>query len=184
MKTVYIITLILIIIVVILAFVVLFYKYFNEKLFSLFKKLNDTEEEYNTKYNKKFDIVNRFIDEIINKYKTESKVFDSVKKIDEVDTSIKTEKLLNKCYKELVQIKEDKQKARELKVFKELINEYEENELSLISLRTYYNNYTVVYNNLLSKFPYNLIAKFKKYKVKNLLEGKELEIDFNNELEV
>ena len=184
MKTVYIITLVLIIIAVILAFIILFYKYFNEKLFILFKKLNDTESEYNTTFNNKFDIVNRFIDEITKKYKTESKTFDSVKKLEEIDTSLKTEKLLNKCYKELVEVKEDKQKTREIKIFRELIDEYEDNELSLISLRTYYNSYTIIYNNLLSKFPYNLIAKFKKYKVKNLIEGKELEVDFNNDLEV
>ena len=184
MKTVYIITLVLILLAVILAFIILFYKYFNEKLFTLYKKLNDTEEEYNDKFNKKFDIVNRFMEEIIKKYKTESKTFDNVKKIDEIDISLKMEKLLNKCYKELVEVKEDKQKTREIKIFRELMNEYEDNELSLISLRTYYNSYTVIYNNLLSKFPYNLISKLKKYGVKNLIEGKELEIDFNNDLEV
>ncbi len=184
MKTVYIITLILIIITIILAFIILFYKYFKEKISDLFKKLNDTEEEYINRFNNKFDIINRFINEITNKYKTESKVFDSVKNIEDIDISLKNEKLLNKCYKELVQIKEDKQKTREIKVFRELMNEYEENELSLISLRTYYNSYTVIYNNLIAKFPYNLIAKFKKYKVKSLIEGKELEIDFNNDLEV
>ena len=184
MKTVYVVTLVLLIVFIILAFIVLFYKYYNEKLFNLYKKLNDTEEEYTSKFNNKFNIVNRFIDAIKDKYKTDSKAFDNVKEIDELDISLKNEKLLNKCYKELVQIKEDKQKTRELKVFREIMNEYEENELSLISLRTYYNSYTVVYNNLISKFPYNIISKCKKYKVKNLIEGKELEIDFNNDLEV
>ena len=184
MKTIYIITLVAIVIVVILAFIILFYKYYHEKILDLFKKLNDTEEEYNSKFNNKLDIIKRFITEIVNKYKTESKVFDNVNNIEELDTSLKTEKLLNKCYKELLQIKEDKQKTREIKIFRELINEYEENELSLISLRTYHNSYTVVYNKLISKFPYNLIAKFKRYKVKDLIEGKELEIDFNNDLEV
>ena len=184
MKTIYIITLVAIVIVVILAFIILFYKYYHEKILDLFKKLNDTEEEYNNKFNNKLDIIKRFITEIVNKYKTESKVFDNVNNIEELDTSLKTEKLLNKCYKELLQIKEDKQKTREIKIFRELINEYEENELSLISLRTYHNSYTVVYNKLISKFPYSLIAKFKRYKVKDLIEGKELEIDFNNDLEV
>ncbi len=184
MKTIYIITLVAIVIVVILAFIILFYKYYHEKILDLFKKLNDTEEEYNNKFNNKLDIIKRFITEIVNKYKTESKVFDNINNIEELDTSLKTEKLLNKCYKELLQIKEDKQKTREIKIFRELINEYEENELSLISLRTYHNSYTVVYNKLISKFPYNIIAKFKRYKVKDLIEGKELEIDFNNDLEV
>ena len=55
MKTVYIITLIAIIVVIILAFIILFYKYYNEKLSNLFKKLNDSESEYTTRFNNKFD---------------------------------------------------------------------------------------------------------------------------------
>ena len=72
MKTVYIITLIAIIVVIILAFIILFYKYYNEKLSNLFKKLNDSESEYTTRFNNKFDIVNRFIDAIKDKYKVKT----------------------------------------------------------------------------------------------------------------
>ena len=82
MKTVYVVTLVLLIVFIILAFIVLFYKYYNEKLFNLYKKLNDTEEEYTSKFNNKFNIVNRFIDAIKDKYKTDSKAFDNVKEID------------------------------------------------------------------------------------------------------
>ena len=92
--------------------------------------------------------------------------------------------MLNKCYKELIQIKEDNQKNRELKSFREIIDDYEENELHIISLRTYYNKYTLEYNNMIKKFPYNIVAKFKKYKIRPILEGKELSSNFNNDLEV
>ena len=73
---------------------------------------------------------------------------------------------------------------RELKSFREVIDDYEENELVIISLRTYYNKYTLLFNEMIKKFPYNLIAKIKKYKLRTLLEGKELDINFNNDLEV
>ena len=61
---------------------------------------------------------------------------------------------------------------------------YDNNELKIISLRTFYNKYTLQYNNLIKKFPYNIISKFKKLKIKNIIEGKELDINFNNDLEV
>ena len=59
-----------------------------------------------------------------------------------------------------------------------------DNELLIISLRTYYNKYVLEYNNLIKKIPYNIIAKFKKYQLRTLLEGKELTTNFNNSLEV
>ena len=61
---------------------------------------------------------------------------------------------------------------------------YDNNELKIISLRTFYNKYTLEYNNMIKKVPYNIISKFKKFKIKNIIEGKELDINFNNDLEV
>ena len=104
-------------------------------------------------------------------------------KIDSIK-SYKNEKILNKCYKEILQIREDNKKTKEVRSFKDIINDYEDNELLIISLRTYYNKYILEYNNLIKKFPYNIIAKIKKYQLRTLLEGKELVNDFNNTLEV
>ena len=119
------------------------------------------------------------------KYKVESKVFDETKEItiDSIN-SFKNEKTINKCYKEIIQVKEDNKKVRETKAFKELINDYDKNELRIISTRTYHNKYTLIYNNLIKKFPYNIISKCKKYKMKDLIEGKELSNNYNNDLEV
>ncbi len=113
---------------------------------------------------------------IENKYKTHSRTFDDVRKIkmDELST-IKNEHLLNKCFKEILDIKEDNKKVRETKSFKEIIEEYNENELHIISLRTFYNKYVLEYNNIIKKIPYNIVSTLKKYKVKNLLEGKEID---------
>ena len=122
---------------------------------------------------------------IEDKYKVESKIFEDVKKM-KIDSikSYKNEKILNKCYKEILQIKEDNKKTKEVRSFKDIINDYEDNELLIISLRTYYNKYVLEYNNLIKKIPYNIIAKFKKYQLRTLLEGKELTTNFNNSLEV
>ena len=91
---------------------------------------------------------------------------------------------LHKCYKELLQIKEDSQKNKEIKSFREIIDKYEDNELHIISLRTFYNKYAVKYNNLIKKFPYSIVASINKYKAITLLEGKEIDSEFINDLEV
>ena len=185
MKTIYVITLILIIIMIVLGLLIFIYKDAKHKLESIYKRLEDTEKDYDDKFKIKYDLVVKYIKAIKDKYKIESKTFDSVTELgDEFEYSLKNENLINKCYKELNKIKEEKQKIKELKAFREIINDYEENELSLLSLRTYYNTHIVSYNNIIKHFPYNIISKFKKYKVKSLLEGKEIESDFNNNLDV
>jgi len=185
LKTTYIITLILLIAIVIIGFTTLLYRYYKDKLELISKKLNNAQDEFNEKLNTKYDLTIKLIKLVQTKFKIESKLFEDVKNInkDSLNTA-KSDKLLNKCYKEIIQIKEDNQKNKELKSFRELIDKYEDNELNIISLRTYSNKYILIFNNMIKKFPYNIISKFKKYKIKTLIEGKELDTNFNNDLEV
>ena len=37
---------------------------------------------------------------------------------------------------------------------------------------------------MIKKFPYNIISKIRKLKIRNIIEGKELDVNFNNDLEV
>lgn len=180
------IVLLIIAILLILAGVCLvLYGSFKEKLENIIDKLDDSEKECLDKYNNKFDLLKKIIDFIKNKYKVDSKIFEEAMdlKIEDLN-SFKHEKILNKCYKEVTQIREDNPKVRETKAFKELLTKYEDNELSIISLRTFHNKYTLIYNNMLHKFPYNIISKIKNYKIKTLIEGKELDNNYNNDLEV
>ena len=120
-----------------------------------------------------------------SKFKCESTAFDEVKdlEIDNLD-SFKDEKKLIKCYEELVHVIEDNPKSKDLKTLKDYVKKYENNDLKIVSIRTYYNKYTLQYNNMIKKFPYNIISKIKKLKIRNIIEGKELDINFNNDLEV
>ena len=185
MKTIYTLTLIFIIITVLISIIMLLYSEAKKRICSLYEKLNNIENKYIEKYNNKYELVTKFINGIEDKYKIENKTFNNVKALEgSLEVNQKNEKLLNKCYKELKEIKEEKQKIKELKLFRKIIDDYEENELALISLRTYYNSHTLIFNSLIKKFPYNIISKFKKFSTKNLIEGKEIDLDFNNDLEV
>ena len=147
-------------------------------------KLNDSESECLDKFKTKYNLLLELIEYTEKKYKIESKVFEEAKEIKiESLNSFSNEKILNKCYKEILQIKEDNTKVKETKAFRELIKKYNENELNIISLRTYHNKYTLVFNDMIKKFPYNIISKVKKYNINELIEGQELN-SFNNDLEV
>lgn len=173
----------LLFIIISIAIVIVKNCYERIKVFN--KNLLITKDDFNEKIFNKYDLIKKFIKSIKEKYKVDIKLFEEVNDLDENDLlSLKNEKLLNSCYKELVHIKEDNQKNKELKVFKDIISNYENNELYILSLRTYYNKHILKYNNLIKKFPYNLIAKMKKCSSLSILDGKELEEEITDNLEV
>lgn len=180
-----VILLIIGILLFIIGLLVILFLYFNNNIKELLYKTDDSEESIYEKLKDKNSIVIRLIKIIENRYKVESKIFEQVKKIKQDQQSLfKSDKLLTKCYDEIIQIKEDNSKIKEVKSFKDIIFEYEDNEIHIISLRTYYNKYVLSYNNLINKFPYNIVSKIKKYKLKILFEGKEFDENFNNDIEV
>ncbi len=183
MKTINVILLIVSIVIVLLVFFIIMFKYYNERIQLLIKRLENSEKDFVEKLKNKYNILIRMINIIENRYKTNSITFDEVKKIKIEDlATLKNENLFNKCYKEIIEIKEDNRKVREIKSFREVIEEYNSNELYLISLRTYYNKYTLEYNNLIKKIPYNIVSTLKHYKMKSLLEGNTIEDEINMEV--
>ena len=173
------------ILIIINALLFILYRYFSDKLNLVKQRLDDSEKECMDKYKIKYESIIKLIDMSLSKYKVESKVFDLAKQIDENEIhNYKDEKLLNKCFKEIKQIKDDNPKIKETKALKDLIKSCNENEISLVSLRSYHNKYTVIYNNMIKKFPYNLISKIKRYNLNTLIDGNELEANYNNDLEV
>lgn len=180
-----VIILIFCIILVILCVLYILYRYNNEKLNALISKIDGCEKDCFEKLNRKYDMLMRFISSIEDKLKIDSKSFDEIKKIKLTSIkSYKHEKELNKCYTEIKQICEDKKRTKEAKNLIKQFKNYEENELEIIALRTYYNKCILEYNNIIKKAPINILANFKKLKVKTLIEGPEIDSNFNNDLEV
>lgn len=185
MNTLNIIALILVILIVLVMLTIILFKYHAEKLKELKELLDDSEKECIDELKRKNEIISKMIKVATSKFKCESTAFDEVKdlEIDSLD-SFKDEKKLIKCYEELVHVIEDNPKSKDLKTLKDYVKKYENNDLKIVSIRTYYNKYTLQYNNMIKKFPYNIISKIKKLKIRNIIEGKELDINFNNDLEV
>ncbi len=173
------------IVIIIAGILYLLYKYNNEKLEGLLNKIDSSENDCFEKLNRKYDLLMRFIESIEGKLKIESKIFDDIKKL-KINSikSYKHEKELNKCYSEIVTIAEDKKRTKEGKNLKKQFKSYEDNELEIIALRTYYNKCVLEYNNQIKKTPINILAKIKHLKLKTLIEGAEIDSNFNNNLEV
>lgn len=188
MKTLNIVALILVILIVVFLLLNILLKFFKERIDNLYKMLNNAENDLLDKLKNKKELLTKMIEFVTKKFKIESNTFDEVKNIAIDDlVNFKDENILDKCYSEIIEIRDDNKKTRETKDIKDFnknIDDYEDNELHIISLRTFYNKYTLEYNNLIKKIPFNLVAKLKGYKIKTLLEGREIDDSFNNDLEV
>ena len=76
MKPINIIILIICIVTVLTFLFIILFKFYNEKILILLKKLDQSEIEYKEKYKNKSDRLNKLIELIESKDKTHSKVFD------------------------------------------------------------------------------------------------------------
>ena len=176
---------IIFIVLLLVVLCIIMYKYKGDRLINIKNKLDLSEDEYYSRIKSKQEILLSLINIVEPKYKVESKVFEDAKKLEITQEKLyDNEKLLNKCYKEIIHVIEDHSKVKQTKALKEELKKYDDSELFIISIRTFYNKYTLIYNNIIKKFPYNIIAKLKKYKIKSLIEGKELDTNYNNDLEV
>lgn len=188
MKTLNIIALVLVILIILCLLINILLKFFKERIDNLHKMLTNAENDMLEKMKNKKELLVKMINYVTKKLKIESSTFDEVNALEINDlVNFKDESVLDKCYSEIMEIRDDNKKTRETKDVKEFnrnIDDYEDNELHIISLRTFYNKYTLEYNNLIKKIPFNLVAKLKGYKIKTLLEGREIDDSFNNDLEV
>jgi len=155
----------------------------NENLTKLMYKSGICESDMDDRLKSKEDLILRTINIINRQIKLDIKVFDEVKniKVNKLNKYDK-DKLLNSAFNEINKIYSDNPKLKEVKSFDGLIKDIEKLEIEMISLRTLYNKCACEFNNLHDKFPYNLICKFRKLKIKNLYEGRELTNEIEKEL--
>jgi len=177
MNTTNIIILVILIIVFLTLAFIIFFKIFNDKIKDIVFKIEETSDTCKEKIKEKYSILIEMINAIEKKLNVQSKTFDKLKKmnIDNINL-FKNDKEFIKCYNDIKNIIEDNN-DKKVKGLKNLIEKYEKNEIHIISLRTYYNKNIIYYNNLINKFPYNVISFLKKYKLKLLFEGKEIEVE-------
>lgn len=100
-------------IIILVLLLLLLYRYYNDKINELLKKINKSEKQELNKLKEKQNILIRAINLIENKLDIKSKTFDDVRKL-KIDslTTFKDEEILNKCFNEILDIKEDNSKSK------------------------------------------------------------------------
>jgi LemA protein len=148
----------------------------NNALIDLLYRIDEANKLIDASIRKKYDDLIRIVNIIEKKIKINSKKINEIKKIN-IDgfDKIEIDNILEEVYKEIKEISSDYSKLNSTKSFNGLLEDLNNNEIHLISLRTFYNKNVAEYNNKLKTFPSNIIAKLKKYNFKVFYEGKELD---------
>ncbi len=154
----------------------------NDVVTMLVYKTGMCESDIDERLKNKEDLILRCINIINRQVKLDIKIFEEVKniKVSKLNNYDK-DKLLSDAFKEIEKIYLDNSDLKKVKSFDGIIKDIEKIEIELISLRTLYNKWACEFNNLCVRFPYKMVCKIRKFKIKSLYEGKELKSDIEKE---
>ena len=165
---------VLIIIILLAAVGIVLINKYNE-IAKTYIKINDAEINIDETLREKYDLITKVINIIEKNTDVESKVLDEIKNIkSDKYSNFEIDRLLTKCFKEIIKIASDYDSVSKNKSFKSMKEKLKDTEEKLIALRTFYNKYTTKYNLLLSTFPSNIVAKVGKYEQTSQYDGKNL----------
>lgn len=155
----------------------------NDKLNTLVYKIDMCEKDIDIHLKKKEENVLRLISIVNRQLNLDLKEFEKVKNLKASKVNnIEKDKLLTEAVDEIKKVYADNSELSEVKSFDGILKDIDNDEISLISLRTLYNKSTGEYNMLLGRFPYGLLSKFRKLLVKPLYQGIELQEVIEKEL--
>ena len=138
-------------------------------------KINEAESIIDELLRKKYDLLNLIRDVIIDETKVSDKAFEEYKKIKDMNiSSFDFERKLTEYNTLINKIKNDYDVLDDDTRFKNYYDDiYVINE-KLEAAKSFYNKYTSVINNIIRKFPSNLIAYIHHIKVQAFFDGKDM----------
>lgn len=136
--------------------------------------MNESEAFIDTTLRKRFDLLNKSIS-IIESNLKDTKVLESISNLKSKKLSnFELDRILIEAINEFNRYKEEIPTLVDNEAFLKIDLALFESESEIVAARKYYNDIITDYNNLVRKFPSNIIAKFCHYKVKPYFDGKNM----------
>lgn len=151
------------------------YIYASNKYQDITLRIEEVEELIDETIKSKYNTINQIISQI-HKIDEDIKgnIFNEIIKLRSRKISnYELDKKIKDAYSELLSIKDNNDKLKDDKDIKKDIKELKECDNKLSTLHKYHDTNVEIYNNMLVKFPTNIIANINKYKPKDLYEKEE-----------
>ena len=175
----------ILIIIILIALLAIGYIYYYNRLQDLKINIDEAEFIIDESLREKYDtLVNTssIIKEIIKDKKTSFKDLQEIK--NEEISSFDLDRRLNEYQNLLNTLKDDYSDLNKDKDFQNNLNTIKQIDEKITAAKGFYNDYITKQNDLIRKFPSNIIAKFHNIKIKNYFDGKDLNDDNENDFKL
>lgn len=170
-----IIYIIVCVVIVLLALIIGIYIYYHNKYQISMIKIKEAENNIDSLLNKKLELLLN-VNEFVNKKKKKI----SLDGIDEIDKDKLNNFELNislaKYNKTIIELTDYNKDIKFNDDEKNTLKELEKVEIDCLASQRYYNDNVVGYNNLINKFPSNIIGRMLKFKEKEFYVNEKEEI--------
>lgn len=141
-------------------------------------KVDQAESIIDDTLRKRYDLTINAANIIEKNIKDKKKVFKDLRSYK--DLSISTfdfDRKLNENVELIKQIRFDYDELKDNKELKTIINELKNTSEKLEAAKSFYNKYTNILNDLIRKFPANVIAKMHNIEIRLFFDGKDMHDD-------
>lgn len=164
--------------VIVFGTLAILYVYQYNKLQHSKTKIDQAEYLIDESLRSKYDLLLEIDKVSKSELKTETSYFKGLEKVKNENISNFD---LDRKFKDYIsiftQLRSDYSDFSENKEVKRLVNENKKIDEKLQAAKSYYNKYTAELNDLIRKFPSNIVARMHKMEIKTFFDGKNLEDD-------
>lgn len=175
----------LLLLLIIICGVAIGYIIFYNKLQHYTSKVDQAEAIIDETLRKRFDLVisaSKIIQDVVTDKKNLFKDIESLK--DENVTNFDMDRKLIDAITLIRQLKSDYKELQDNKEFKEIIKELKATDEKMQAGKVYYNKNTNSLNELVRKFPSNIIAKLHGISIKLFFDGKDMHDDITDDFKL
>ncbi len=158
--------------------------YYNQ-MKNYLMRINEAELIIDDSLRQRYDLIISAINIIEDVVKINFELFLEIKNIRKKNiSSFEFDRKTNETVNLIKQIKKDYQDIDSNSDIKEIFNKLKNCEEKIDAAKEFYNKYTTNLNNLINKFPSNIISKIHNIKHKNYFDNKNLVDDIINDFKI
>lgn len=174
MQLIYIV---LILIMIFCMIAIVYVNYFNSLQYTK-TKIEQAEGIIDETLRTRYDLVMRTSDIVKTNLKEKKDYFKEYISLKEKKISnFEMDRELKEAINIIMNLRNDYQQLKEHPGIKEIVSEIKDTDEKLSAAKAYYNRYTNELNELIRKFPSNLIAKIHHFSIKPFFDGKDMNDD-------
>ncbi|MBQ2639654.1 MAG: LemA family protein [Bacilli bacterium] len=162
--------------IVFVALITLIIIIYHNKYKSVIVKIEEAENNIGILLDKKLDLLKKCIAPIRRSLKDKTYMEDLEEFSKREMTSLELHNYLRKNYNKLFKTLDENEKLYKRKALVSVIDELNENEISLSASIKFYNDNVSINNKLVSTFPSNIIRIFFGYKSKDFYDNEKREV--------